>query len=105
MKNSGLTIRGTNTSLKNCILSIKLTLLFCFLAIMQVSGASYSENLQQNIVTGKITDIIVPGPGRVCGIFGRDSEYIIPWNHICKIGPDIILVEIKDDCKPQRIPI
>jgi len=57
MKNSGLTIRGTNTSLKNCILSIKLTLLFCFLAIMQVSGASYSENLQQNIVTGKITDI------------------------------------------------
>ncbi|PXV96018.1 YlmC/YmxH family sporulation protein [Lachnotalea glycerini] len=58
-----------------------------------------------NECTGKITDIIVPGPGRVCGIFGRDSEYIIPWNHICKIGPDIILVEIKDDCKPQRIPI
>lgn len=57
-----------------------------------------------NECTGKITDIIVPGPGRICGIFGRDTEYIIPWNHICQIGPDIILVELKEDeGKPSKI--
>jgi YlmC/YmxH family sporulation protein len=50
-----------------------------------------------NECTGKITDIIVPGPARVCGIFGRDAEYIIPWNHICQIGPDIILVKLSEE--------
>lgn len=46
---------------------------------------------------GRITDIIVPGPAKLCGIFGRDSEYIIPWNHICQIGPDIILVKLSEE--------
>jgi len=42
---------------------------------------------------GKITEVIVPGPGRVLGVFGRDQEYRIPWSHITKIGEDIVLVE------------
>jgi YlmC/YmxH family sporulation protein len=57
-----------------------------------------------NECTGKITDLIVPGPGRICGVFGRDIEYIIPWNHIRCIGPDIILVELnEEDSKPHKI--
>ena len=46
--------------------------------------------------TGKITHLIVPGPGRICSIFGRDSEFCIPWECICQIGEDIILVEIEE---------
>jgi YlmC/YmxH family sporulation protein len=42
---------------------------------------------------GKILAIIVPGPGRVLGVFGRDQEYRIPWESITKIGEDIILVD------------
>ncbi|KAB1439331.1 PRC-barrel domain-containing protein [Candidatus Galacturonibacter soehngenii] len=57
-----------------------------------------------NECTGKITDIIVPGPARLCGIFGRDSEYIIPWNHICQIGPDIILVKLThEEAKAHKV--
>ena len=56
MKNSKLTIRGEKTFLKNCFLTIKLIILFCFLGIMQVSGSVYSDNPQQNMVSGKITD-------------------------------------------------
>jgi len=57
-----------------------------------------------NECTGKITDIIVPGPARLCGIFGRDSEYIIPWNHICQIGPDIILVKLTpEEAKIRKV--
>ena len=37
------------------------------------------------------------GPGRFCCFWGRESEYIIPWNCICQIGDDIILVEIQED--------
>ncbi|MHC1747390.1 MAG: YlmC/YmxH family sporulation protein [Cellulosilyticaceae bacterium] len=46
---------------------------------------------------GKIKKVIVPGPGKVMGIFGRDMEYIIPWEKIKKIGEDIILVELQGD--------
>ena len=47
--------------------------------------------------TGQITELIVPGPGRFCGCFGRDSEFCIPWKCIRQIGEDIILVEIQED--------
>lgn len=47
--------------------------------------------------TGCIEAIIVPGIGKICGIFGRDTEYIIPWRQIKQIGPDIILVEIDEE--------
>ncbi len=46
---------------------------------------------------GCISSIIVPGPLRVCGLFGADQEYLIPWERICQIGPDIILVEICEE--------
>jgi len=48
---------------------------------------------------GKIKTLIVPGPGRVLGVFGRDQEYRIPWSKIKKIGEDIVLV----DCETGKI--
>jgi len=48
---------------------------------------------------GCIDAIIVPGPARVLGVFGRDSEYIIPWDAIKQVGEDIILVDVDvDEC-------
>ena len=47
--------------------------------------------------SGKITALIVPGPGKFCCLWGIDSEYIIPWNSVCQIGEDIILVEIREE--------
>ena len=47
--------------------------------------------------SGKITALIVPGPGKFSCLWGRDSEYIIPWNSVCQIGEDIILVEIREE--------
>ena len=47
--------------------------------------------------SGKITALIVPGPGKFRCLWGRDSEYIIPWNSVCQIGEDIILVEIREE--------
>ena len=45
----------------------------------------------------RVEALIVPGPGKFCGFFGTDSEYVIPFACIKKIGPDIILVEIKEE--------
>lgn len=50
-----------------------------------------------NTCSGGVEALIVPGPGRICGVLGYDAEYIIPFECICKIGEDIILVEIKEE--------
>lgn len=61
-------------------------------------GARYGfvSDLEIN-EAGSILAIIVPGPGRVLGVFGRDQEYRIPWENINKIGEDIILVDCATD--------
>ena len=58
-------------------------------------GARYGfiSDLEIDETEGKILAVIVPGPGRVLGVFGRDTEYKIPWDVINKIGEDIVLVE------------
>lgn len=50
-----------------------------------------------DICKGCIEAIIIPGPGRICGFLGSDSEYVIPFECIKKIGEDIILVEICEE--------
>ncbi|MCC8127791.1 MAG: YlmC/YmxH family sporulation protein [Clostridiales bacterium] len=45
---------------------------------------------------GCITHLIVPGPGCLAGIFGREKEYVIPFCDVKQIGRDIILVEIRE---------
>lgn len=43
---------------------------------------------------GKILGLIVPGETYVFKIFKPNDEIFIPWHNICKIGEDVILVEL-----------
>lgn len=54
-------------------------------------------DLEINLCDCRITHIIVPGPGKLCGLLGKDMEYVIPCQCIRQVGPDIILVEIKEE--------
>ncbi|MCL2588246.1 MAG: YlmC/YmxH family sporulation protein [Oscillospiraceae bacterium] len=49
---------------------------------------------------GQVTALIVPGPARFFGLFGREEDLVIPWERISKIGDDIILVELEGE--PRR---
>jgi YlmC/YmxH family sporulation protein len=49
-------------------------------------------DLEINLNTGKIDAIIIPGAGKMLGIFARESDIVIPWRNIVKIGADVILV-------------
>jgi len=42
---------------------------------------------------GQVAAIVVFGPCRFFGLFGRGEEYYIPWDCIQRVGDDIILVE------------
>ncbi|MBE7063548.1 MAG: YlmC/YmxH family sporulation protein [Clostridia bacterium] len=43
--------------------------------------------------TGKVNALIIPGQGKVLGLFGKDNELVIPWESIKKIGDDIVLID------------
>ena len=51
---------------------------------------------------GRITALIVPGPARFFGLFGREDDYVLPWGSIARVGPDIILVEGKAEFRRSR---
>jgi sporulation protein YlmC with PRC-barrel domain len=38
---------------------------------------------------------------KFCGFFCHGEDFVIPWDRICQIGNDIILVEIPEKEKKQ----
>lgn len=42
---------------------------------------------------GQVVAVIVYGPARFFGLFGRGEEFYIPWDCIQRIGDDIILID------------
>jgi len=53
-------------------------------------------DVEIDLENGRIDAIVIPGGGRLFGIIGKDSEIIIPWDRIRKIGEDIILVDMDE---------
>lgn len=53
----------------------------------------YVGDLDIREPAGEIIALIVPGPLKFFGLFGRGEEYYIPWRAIRRIGDDVILVE------------
>ena len=47
---------------------------------------------------GHIKHIIIPGPARLFGMFGREQEYKVDWEHVKQIGDDLILI----DCETKK---
>lgn len=49
---------------------------------------------------GRVTGIVVPNNKSFFSFFKNNNDLFIPYNRICKIGKDIILVDIimQDEC-------
>lgn len=71
--------------------------------INQVDGKKLGRIIDMLIDTdsGKICGIIVPGE-HCKSVFKRSEEIFIPWNKICKIGDDVILVKLGDNKKDDK---
>ena len=50
----------------------------------------YIEDIEMDLAAGRVTAIIVPGPGKLLGLLGRGRDMVIPWEQIRKIGADVI---------------
>ena len=53
----------------------------------------YIVDFKIDICNGRLTAIIIPGEGGIFG-FKKCTDIIIPWEKICKIGKDTIIVDI-----------
>ena len=61
-------------------------------------GKNYGKvfDVDLDISGGQILRIIVPGAPRFFGLFGREADLEIPWEQICLIGIDAILVDLSE---------
>ena len=85
---------------------MRLTELHCKEVICITDGRrlGFVADLEIRIPEGEVMALIVPGPCRILGCIGRSDDFFIPWNCIKRIGPDIILVDIKpEDCRRPRL--
>ena len=86
-------------------MTIKFTDLQCKEVICIADGRrlGFVTDVQVELPDGNVCAIVVPGPCRFFGLGGRQEDFLIPWNCIKKIGPDIVLVETKpNDCRVPR---
>ena len=86
-------------------MSLRFTQLQCKEVICVTDGRrlGFISDVLVEVPEGQICAIIVPGPCRILGVAGRKDDYVIPWNCIKRIGPDIVLVETKPgDCRVPR---
>ncbi len=83
----------------------KFTELRCKEVICMADGRrlGFVTDVKIEVPEGKVCAIIVPGPCRFLGLFGRRDDFLIPWDCIKRIGPDIIFVETKpEECRVPR---
>lgn len=86
-------------------MAIKFTQLQCKEVICVSDGKrlGFVSDVQVELPEGNILAIVVPGPCQFLGLSGRNSDFMIPWKSICRIGPDIVLVDIRpEDCQIPR---
>ena len=86
-------------------MGIRVTDLHCKEVICISDGRrlGFIEDVIICLPDGKITAIVVPGRCRLGGFSPPRDDFVIPWKCIRRIGPDIILVDIKpDECRIPR---
>ncbi len=63
----------------------------------------FISDVEVEIPEGRVCAVIVPGPCRFFGLFGRKDDFVIPWRCIRRVGEDIVLVEMEPDkCRVPR---
>ena len=85
-------------------MGVKFSDLQCKEVICVATGQrlGFISDVQIEIPGGNVCAIVVPCACKGLS-FSRREDYIIPWNCIARIGPDIVLVDTEPGkCRCQR---
>lgn len=72
--------------------------------INTLTGASLGKpmDIEFCAADGRVSALVVPGEFSLSALFrGERCGIVIPWDNICKIGDDVILVEIVECINPR----
>ena len=58
-------------------------------------------DIQFDCETNCIKSLVVLGRRKCFGLMGREEDLVIPWDEICTIGEDTILVSLS---QPPKVP-
>lgn len=54
------------------------------------------KDIEIDLEAGRIKSVVLPGNGKMLGLFGKNDDVVVPWQKIKKLGMDVILVELAD---------
>ncbi len=86
-------------------MSMKFSELQCKEVICIATGQrlGFVSDVLIEVPEGNVCAVVVPCPGKLLSLTGRRDDYIIPWSGIKKIGPDIVLVDVRpENCRTAR---
>ena len=86
-------------------MSVKLTDLHCKEVVCVSDGRrlGFVRDVIIQLPKGEVSAIVVPGRCKLGGFCPPRDDYVIPWEKICRIGPDIVLVDVQpDNCRVMR---
>ena len=90
-------------------MGMRITDLHCKEVICIADGRrlGFVTDVEIEVPSGQVVAIVVPGPCHFFGFLGRQGDYFIPWKCVKRIGPDIILVDIRPEecCRPRPKPL
>lgn len=56
-------------------------------------------DIEFDACAGQVEALVIPGEFRLTdAIKGEKTGIVIPWSHICKIGENVILVQLSPEC-------
>ena len=53
---------------------------------------------------GRLVSLVTPGRSKLFGLLGREDDYVLPMTSIVRIGSDIILVDMQEECRRRKRP-
>ena len=86
-------------------MSVKFSELHCKEVICVSDGRrlGFVTDAVLELPEGKLCAIVVPCRGKLFGLVHTREDYVIPWGCIRKMGPDIILVDVRpEECRSAR---
>lgn len=72
------------------------------ISVTDGSRYGYVGDLDVDLDSGQVRALVVPGPARFFGLFGRREDTVIPWDDVRRFGEDIILVEGTVAHRPEK---